>query len=543
MGWLDSWQQHLPAAQRYGLACATAPWLLHNRTAASLTPLFGRCSMLLLSTPVLDGQGELFSEAGTLASATPTQRQLLRQYLTHVNTTSLLVLDAAYEDADAEWTDTMVLRQLQGARKDGFARKPVVSEGSLLRTKIQELEGKLEALTRQGKSDDEHSPQPPPTLSNVALPRDTAGQKLITGELDILLHQGVYFLYSNNLGWCPGIDCCASPGGCATCCFEHPPAGYERGCGRGNVSRLPRSEGPVSVLRNSSDPWGFYHEVQVYRTADFRSFENLGVALSPSAHRWGCEYRPHVRWNPTTEQFIMWTASEGCGSGAPRGSLPAFTVFTSPTAAGPFRALAYNVTLPGKGGAGDFTLFVSGDGTTAYNIRTGYDIVRLNAAWTGPAETDAHVASVSIPGHEFSEAPVVFQRRGIYYLLGTLACCVCTGGSNLWVLTAPSMRGPWEFRGDIGSNPTRFDPHSPRNYVMNAQLSAAFRFPPQPSDDDAEGSTSTFVVGNQWNSGVNERPPGPRAHDLYYWTRLDFEEDGGIKQLQYSENCTLEALA
>ena len=50
-------------------------------------------------------------------------------------------------------------------------------------------------------------------------------------------------------------------------------------------------------------------------------------------------------------------------------------------------------------------------------------------------------------------------------------------------------------------------------------------------------------MSNQWNSGVNERPPGPRAHDLYYWTRLDFEEDGGIKQLQYSENCTLEALA
>lgn len=56
-------------------------------------------------------------------------------------------------------------------------------------------------------------------LSNLALPTDQNNQKLITGEADVLKHRDTYYLYFNNWGPCPGVDCCKTSAGCATCCF------------------------------------------------------------------------------------------------------------------------------------------------------------------------------------------------------------------------------------------------------------------------------------------------------------------------------------
>ena len=44
------------------------------------------------------------------------------------------------------------------------------------------------------------------TLSNVELPLDQNGEKLVTGEADVLKHGDTYFLYFNNFGDCPGVD-------------------------------------------------------------------------------------------------------------------------------------------------------------------------------------------------------------------------------------------------------------------------------------------------------------------------------------------------
>ena len=40
---------------------------------------------------------------------------------------------------------------------------------------------------------------------------------------------------------------------------------------------------------------------------------------------------------------------------------------------------------------------------------------------------------------------------------------------------------------------------------------------------------SYIYLGNQWNSGLQQSPPGPRNHDLLYWGELHFEAapDGG----------------
>jgi hypothetical protein len=107
------------------------------------------------------------------------------------------------------------------------------------------------------------------TVSNTALPLDTSGNLLLTGELSALRYNGTYYVYSNNWGGCPGIDCCPTSGGCSSCCFTGPP--FTDPC----------------VYTNN-------HSVVVYQTDDFSTWNYLGVALSVQARKPGTEFRPQV---------------------------------------------------------------------------------------------------------------------------------------------------------------------------------------------------------------------------------------------------------
>ena len=68
----------------------------------------------------------------------------------------------------------------------------------------------------------------------------------------------------------------------------------------------------------------------------------------------------------------------------------------------------YNVTMLGRGRTGDFDIFVDDDGS-AYHVRTGFDVVKLNDDYTGPA---THMSSFTTP--KPSEGPVMFKRGGKY---------------------------------------------------------------------------------------------------------------------------------
>eukprot|EP00037_Helgoeca_nana_P009024 m.79567 g.79567 ORF g.79567 m.79567 type:complete len:377 (+) comp19303_c0_seq2:21-1151(+) len=338
------------------------------------------------------------------------------------------------------------------------------------------------------------------TLSNIVLPKDQNGVPLITGEADVMLHEGAYYFYFNNWGTCPGVNCCDAAAGCATCCFDKPPHPYLPGCGD---------------LTNGSDPYGLYHTVQAYKTTDFVSWDNLGDALPLSNRKPGTEFRPHVVFNPKTNLFVMWFEDRGPG-------LSGYTIATSVTPGGPFQAQYYDVVLPGKGRTGDYDIFVDDDGS-AYHVRTGFDVVKLNANFTGP---DSHMSSFTTP--KASEGPVMFKRNGKYYVMSGTGCCACIGGSTIYVQEADSLAGPWNFKGDVGSNPTPFDPHSPNNFVTKAQASAVFEVK---SSTDA---VSYVWLGNQWNSGLALTPPGPRNHDLLYWSVLKFDANESVSQFNYS---------
>ena len=120
-------------------------------------------------------------------------------------------------------------------------------------------------------------------------------------------------------------------------------------------------------------------------------------------------------------------------------------------------------------------------------------------------------------------------RNGTYYTLVGTACCACPGGSSIYVFTAVSLRGPWAYRGDAGSNRSQpFDPHSRWNYVTRAQASAVFRVPL------AGGGVALVWLGNQWLSGPT------RDADLLYWSVLRFGDDGALRQLEYARAATFE---
>ena len=137
------------------------------------------------------------------------------------------------------------------------------------------------------------------TLSNERLPLDSSGQPLITGEASVLAHDGTFFLYTNDWGSCPGVDCCASSGGCASCCFDDPPQPFTPGC-----------ESHI----NGSDPYGSYHIVRAYRTDDFSTWTDLGVALSLSGRPQGIMFRPQVIYSPALGKFVMWYEDRTCPS-------------------------------------------------------------------------------------------------------------------------------------------------------------------------------------------------------------------------------------
>lgn len=338
------------------------------------------------------------------------------------------------------------------------------------------------------------------SLSNVALPRDQNGNKIITGEASSLYHDGAYYFYFNDWGSCPGVDCCDSKAGCATCCFNNPP----------------------HPMQACSNPYGTNHTIAAYKTVDLVHWEYLGVALPLANRKPGIEFRPCVVYNAKTKLFVMWYEDRGSDE-------KGYAVAVSPTPGGPFVTKYTNVVPPGSGRIGDYNIFVDDDGK-AYHVRTGFDIVSLNDDYTGAV---AHLSSFQTPKN--SEGPVFFKREGYYYVLSGTGCCACIGGSTVYVMRAKTLKGPWEYLGDVGSNPGKpFDPHSKDNYVTKAQASTVFTV------KAPDGKLQYVWMGNQWNSGLSETPPGPRHHDLLYWTVLQFNATGGVEQMVYNQSATIQ---
>lgn len=214
-----------------------------------------------------------------------------------------------------------------------------------------------------------HPPQPlsgkTVTLSNTALPLDTDGNLILTGELSVIQYEGAFYVYMNDWGGCPGVNCCPTSAGCASCCFTAPPF-----------------KDPCVYTSN--------HTVLVYRTPDFQTWEFMGAALSTLNRKNGTEFRPQVVFNGTS--FVMWYEDRWSGQ-------TGYAVAVSASPTGPFKTLRDTVKMSGPGRIGDYdsaciarsvckgaaaltfltaanAVFVDDDGK-AYHVRTGIVVEEL----------------------------------------------------------------------------------------------------------------------------------------------------------------------
>lgn len=185
--------------------------------------------------------------------------------------------------------------------------------------------------------------------------------------------------------------------------------------------------------------------VNVYASHDLYHWTFEALALAPSDDpasdiALGCRMeRPKVLYNEQTGKYVMWFHLELKGQGY-RAARAAVAVADRVT--GPYRFL--DSFRPNGHMSRDMTLFQDDDGA-AYHIyasRDNYDlrIARLSDDYLTPTPRDSMVFS------EHREAPAIFKRNGIYYLITS----GCTGWSpNAARLhTANSIWGPWTRRGN-----------------------------------------------------------------------------------------------
>jgi len=156
----------------------------------------------------------------------------------------------------------------------------------------------------------------------------------------------------------------------------------------------------------------------------------------------GTLFRPSAVLNPTTREYVLWWNYV-----YPNGTYAGFAVATSSTPEGPFeqrRALVPIAHLP----AGDFHLFVDGDGKgyVLYSADFWITIEELTPDFLGVTGRifDGFRGNQSEWGWE---APVLFKRKGLYYLLAGPMCCFCYQGSGIRVYTATSPLGPYTYQG------------------------------------------------------------------------------------------------
>ncbi|MFI5845637.1 RICIN domain-containing protein [Catenuloplanes sp. NPDC051500] len=191
-----------------------------------------------------------------------------------------------------------------------------------------------------------------------------------------------------------------------------------------------------------------FRAVSVYRSTDLKTWEFRRDVLTRSS---AAELqvanieRPKVIYNASTGQFVMWMHKEnGVDYGEARAAVAvSSTVDGDYTYRGSFRPLGTHMSR-------DITTFVDTDGTgymiSAANENYDLHVYRLTADYTNTAALVR-----SWPG-DHREAPALFKRNGVYFMLTSAA----TGWNpnQAQYSTATSITGTWSAWQNTGDNVT-----------------------------------------------------------------------------------------
>ncbi len=249
-----------------------------------------------------------------------------------------------------------------------------------------------------------------------------------------------------------------------------------------------RPEGPASLNAQIG--------VSVYSSADLLRWENKGVALPVSLEKGhpleaGCKIeRPKVLFHRPTGKFIMWWHHDLKGWGH-RGAYAGVAVAERPE--GPFEFV--KIFHPGGCMFRDCTLFLDDDGS-AYAVFATDDNCNLAIARLTDDFQDVAPPCVRVFPGRYMEAPCLFKREGIYYLI----CSGCSSwfpneARSAW---ASSVTGPWS---ELG-NPCLGDG---AEITFEAQGTFVFR----------KGDGGFVFMADRWN-------PDQLQDSRYVWLPIEF---------------------
>ena len=281
----------------------------------------------------------------------------------------------------------------------------------------------------------------------------------------------------------------------------------------------------------------------VYSSSNLRDWTYQGTLLKDPPK--GVYYRPYVVFNPKTKKYVLWynwyqTLWKGQAGVA---------VSDSPT--GPFAIVNPKAHLSGAS-PGDGSLFVDNDGTGYYiytDIANGYAlrVEKLTADFT-----DANgQGSSDFIGYGV-EAPLLFRRDDLYYILAGTLCNDCPQGSEVGVEISSSPLGPYSFGGQINHQSGSDQMQASSDVIFNTNTEAGTNGTAPPGFVYSIKKTFPFIRAQQtwvaqlpsvgkhplyiWIAdGWNTSKDGTRGHDFQYWGMpLQFNPDGTIQPLKFA---------
>jgi len=264
---------------------------------------------------------------------------------------------------------------------------------------------------------------------------------------------------------------------------------------------------------------------KVYSSKDMISWTDKGTLFDAATPIWqtrcngntyGC-FRPHVIFNKKTQRYVLWINVYD--------NVIGYRVFTSKTPVGPFveqaePKLAVNADAKAAGlNNGDHDTFVDDDGKaylayTDWHAKGAIAIEQLSDDYlTGTGKVIRAVTK------ESTEAPALFKRKGIYYLVYSDPNCGYCGGTGASYRTAASPLGPWSEGKQISNNSCGGQP----SFVSSIKLKTG----------------DVFLFGSDlWNNAAKNE-----SLANYYWAPLKFNADGSIKPIECENTVAIPSAA
>jgi hypothetical protein len=261
------------------------------------------------------------------------------------------------------------------------------------------------------------------------------------------------------------------------------------------------------------------HNVTLHRAASITSrVWTKYASLLPPDRPEGIYWRPKLL--KTAQGFVLWArrAIVITHSNSSWPTLNTYIVFSSPALHGPYKIINENATVQhgdgNGGGGGDFALFQDDDDSKScyivYKSSAGIIVQKLNPTCTG-------VSAYEIPSTPLCpscEAPAMFKRGKIYYLLFGQDCCYCSAGSGVHVYHATTPLGPYQYQGQINRGGNGSITNAP---LVHAQQAAV-----------------TLVDGvwmwqaDRWQHALDK----VKGHDPQAWLPLRFTADDDPPKIQ-----------